>query len=67
MVKYIILIATFSFLQACKKENKKTCYECNTGGLDLKEVGCFTEKEWADTTIRTLDGREIDKSTCREK
>jgi hypothetical protein len=66
-VKYIILIATFSFFQACKKENRKTCYECDSGGFIINEVGCFTEKEWADTSIRTLDGREIDKSKCRKK
>ena len=66
-MKYIILIATFIFLHACKKENKITCYECDRDGFNVGEVGCFTEKEWADTTIRTLDGREIDKSTCRAK
>ncbi len=67
-MKYLLIIAAFSFLQACEKENEKTCYECNSGGgLGFSEVGCFTEKEWRDTTVRTQDGREIDKSTCRKK
>lgn len=67
LMKVSPLLMILAIYGSCKKdEDKKTCYECYQGAF-FNEVGCYTQQEWKEITLRTLDGRELDKNNCRKK
>lgn len=69
-MRVIILLFCLSLL-SCKKEDGKTCYECDQGQQatgSYKWVGCYTEEEWSRFTPADVYGNPLNKSQrCRKQ
>lgn len=64
---FFILLVTIT---SCKKEDKKTCYECDSGfqpSGQYRDVGCYTDEEWKNFSLADPAGNNIDKNQrCRK-